>query len=202
MVLISHNHYDHLDAASLRALRARFPSVRILVPLHLGAWFGNNAVSLSELDWWTKVEHGPATFTAVPAQHWSRRSLFDRNRSLWCSWVIEGRRRRIIFVGDSGYSRDYADIGHHYGSFDLAILPIGAYAPRWFMRAVHQNPAEAVRARQDLNASRAVASHWGTFRLTPEAMTEPPLRLAAALASVGDDPDSFWLMKHGESRPF
>jgi L-ascorbate metabolism protein UlaG (beta-lactamase superfamily) len=139
-------------------------------------------------------------FTLAPVQHWSARGLWDRNRTLWGGWVVEHPRLRAFFGGDFGYSPDLADIGKRFGSFDLALLPIGAYDPRWFMAVMHANPDEAVRAKQDLNARFAVAMHWGTFRLTDERLDEPPLKLAQALSQAGVAPESFAVMKHGETR--
>ncbi|MCY4324933.1 MAG: MBL fold metallo-hydrolase, partial [Betaproteobacteria bacterium] len=153
-----------------------------------------------EYDWWEGTEIGGVRFEAVPTQHWSNRSGFDRNRTLWCSWVVEAVGRRLLFVGDSGYGPDYREIGERFAGFDLAILPIGAYNPRWFMKFAHQDPAEAAQARRDLGARRAVASHWGTFQLTLEPMDEPPQKLAQALAAAGEDADVFWVMQHGQTR--
>ncbi len=200
VVLITHNHYDHLDSSTIAQLRKRNRQAQFLVPLRLAKWFGYADGTVAEFDWWEETEHGGARFTAVPTQHWSNRTMLDRNQTLWCSWVIEAGGKRILFVGDTGYTRDYADIRERFGGFDVAILPIGAYDPRWFMKVMHQNPTEAAQARRDLNAARAIASHWGTFQLTLEPMDEPPKKLQAALAEAGEDPDVFWVMKHGETR--
>ena len=200
VVLISHNHYDHLDSRTIAQLRARSRRTVYLVPLRLADWFGFGDNTVFEYDWWQGAEIGGVRFEAVPAQHWSNRSGLDRNRTLWCSWVVEAAGRRLLFVGDSGYSSDYRDIGSRFDGFDLAILPIGAYNPRWFMQAAHQNPAEAAQARRDLGARQAVASHWGTFRLTLEPMDEPPRKLAEALREAGEGDDLFWVMQHGETR--
>ena len=200
VVLISHNHYDHLDSRTIGQLRARSRKTVYLVPLKLAAWFGFGDDTVFEYDWWEGTEVGGVRFDAVPTQHWSNRSGFDRNRTLWCSWVVEAAGRRLLFVGDSGYSPDYRDIGARFAGFDLAILPIGAYNPRWFMKVAHQNPSEAAQARRDLGARRAVASHWGTFQLTLEPMDEPPQKLAEALREAGEDEDIFWVLQHGETR--
>ena len=200
VVLISHNHYDHLDFATINQLRSRNRKTVYLVPLKLADWFGFGDDTVFEYDWWEGGQIAGARFQAVPAQHFSNRSGFDNNRTLWCSWVVEVAGRRLLFVGDSGYTPDYLEIGKRFAGFDLAILPIGAYNPRWFMKVFHQDPAEAAQARRDLGARRAVASHWGTFQLTLEPMDEPPQKLADALAAAGEDADVFWVMQHGESR--
>ena len=199
VVVISHNHYDHLDAETIDLLRAKSRKTRYLVPLRLKEWFDSDD-DVVEHDWWEGGEVSRARFTAVPAQHWSFRSGLDTNETLWCSWVIEAAGRRLLFVGDSGYTPDYKDIGSKFAGFDLAILPIGSYKPRWLAKSNHQNPAEAVQARRDLGARRAVASHWGTFRLSLEPMGEPPQKLAEALAADDEDEDVFWVLQHGETR--
>jgi N-acyl-phosphatidylethanolamine-hydrolysing phospholipase D len=202
VVVISHNHYDHLDLETVQRLNAqRGGAPLFLVPLGLKAWFERQGIErVSELDWWEAVRHMGLTFTLVPVQHWSSRTPFDRDKTLWGGWVIEHPRLRAFFGGDFGYSPDLADVGRHFGSFDLAMLPIGAYEPRWFMSVMHVNPEEALRARQDLHARYAVAMHWGTFRMTDELLDEPPRRLAEALARGGVAPEKFFLMKHGETR--
>ena len=199
LVLISHNHYDHLDVGTIDLLRARSRKTKYLVPLRLKEWFAADD-DVTEHDWWEGGEIAGARIFAVPAQHWSFRSGLDVNKTLWCSWVIEVAGRRLLFVGDSGYTLDYRDIGAKFAGFDLAILPIGSYRPRWLAKDSHQNPAEAAQARRDLGARRAVASHWGTFRLSLEPMEEPPQKLAEALADANEDEDVFWVMQHGETR--
>jgi L-ascorbate metabolism protein UlaG (beta-lactamase superfamily) len=156
--------------------------------------------NVTELDWWESADHMGLKFTLAPVQHWSSRTPWDRNKTLWGAWVVEHPHLRFFFGGDFGYSPDLADIGKRFGTIDLAALPIGAYEPRWFMSVMHANPDEAVRARQDLHARYAVAMHWGTFRLTDELLDEPPRKLADALAKSGVAPEQFFLMKHGETR--
>lgn len=201
-VLVSHNHYDHLDWASLRMLRDHSPQATYFVPLRLGAWFRNIGIDrIVELDWWEESRAGDAAVTAVPTQHWSNRLIYDRNRTLWCGFVVDFVDFRFAFIGDTGYSADFADIRERFGGFDLAAIPIGAYNPRWFMKDVHQNPEEAVQCMLDLNAKRAVATHWGTFQLTLEEMDEPPKRLAAAREAAGLAEGDFRAMLHGETMP-
>jgi L-ascorbate metabolism protein UlaG (beta-lactamase superfamily) len=203
VVLVTHNHYDHLDLPSVRRLAATPDGGPLfLVPLGLKQWFNDNGVArVEEYDWWQSRAEGPLAFTLVPVQHWSRRTLWDTDRTLWGGWVIEGAGLKIVHTGDLGYSRDARDIGERLGPFDMALIPIGAYAPRWFMKAMHVDPAEAVQLRADLRARRAVAMHWGTFEhLTDEPLDEPPAVLAAQRAAAGLAPDEFDVMKIGETR--
>ena len=137
---------------------------------------------------------------AVPVQHFSSRTLWDRNKTLWCGWVLENSNARIFFAGDSGYSKDFKDIGEFFGHMDLSLIPIGAYEPRWFMKEVHVNPEEAVRIHNDVNSSLSVGMHWGTFQLTDEPMDEPPIRLKDARNSAGINKDQFFVMQHGETK--
>ena len=200
LVLLSHNHYDHLDEAAVKTLARDHDKLIFVVPLGVKKWFTSRGIrSVVELDWWQSAEVGAAKVTALPAQHFSGRGPFDRNATLWCSLLLEIGDRKIYFAGDTGYSRDFADIGAAHPDIDLALLPIGAYEPNWFMRSVHVNPEEAVRIFQDLGAAQAVAMHWGTFRLTLEPLDEPPQRLVAALTAQGIAPERFKVMRHGET---
>ena len=201
-VVISHNHYDHLDRATVRRLAAQATGApRFFVPLGLKTWFAGLGIRVgAELDWWEHAQLGALSFTLVPAQHWSARTPWDRNRTLWGGWVIEHPAFRFFFAGDTGYSRDFEDIGRGLGFVDLAALPIGAYEPRWFMSVMHVNPAEAVKIHRDLRARYSVAMHWGTFILTDEPLDEPPQKLAAARHAAGISAEEFFLMKHGETR--
>ena len=202
VVLISHNHYDHLDRDSVQALN-RQPGgpPRFFVPLGLKPWLAAEGVeNVVEQDWWDATDYLGLRIHVVPAQHFSARTPFDRDETLWGGFVVEHPALRFYFAGDAGYSRDYADIAQRLGPIDLAALPIGAYEPRWFMQAMHINPAEAVRAHQDLGARHSVAMHWGTFELTDEPIDEPPRALARALREAGIPPERFLVMKHGETR--
>jgi N-acyl-phosphatidylethanolamine-hydrolysing phospholipase D len=203
VVLVSHNHYDHLDVDTVKRLAA-IPggSPLFLVPLGLKDWFHRIAIDhVEELDWWDARVDGPLKVTLVPVQHWSKRTLWDTNKTLWGGWVIEGGGLKLVHTGDLGYSKDARDIGERLGPFDLAFIPIGAYAPRWFMKAMHVNPAEAVQLRADLRARRAIGMHWGTFEnLTDEPLDEPPAVLAQRRAAAGLAPDQFDVMKIGETR--
>jgi N-acyl-phosphatidylethanolamine-hydrolysing phospholipase D len=203
VVLVSHNHYDHLDVDSVKRLAA-LPggSPLFLVPLGLKSWFQALGIErVEEYDWWQSHTEGPLRFTLVPVQHWSKRTLWDTNKTLWGGWVIEGGGLKLIHTGDLGYSQDARDIGERLGPFDLAFIPIGSYAPRWFMKAMHVDPAEAVQLRADLHASRAIGMHWGTFEnLTDEPLDEPPAVLSAQRAAAGLAPEQFDVMKVGETR--
>lgn len=203
-VLISHNHYDHLDEPSVRRLAAhREGSPLFLVPLGLKRWFLEKGIErVEEYDWWQSHDALPLRFTLVPVQHWSKRTLWDANRTLWGGWVIEGDGLRIVHTGDLGYSRDAGDIGERLGPFDLALIPIGAYAPRWFMKIHHVDVPEALQVRSDLRAARAIGMHWGTFEnLTDEPLDEPPGWLSREREKLGLARERFDVMKVGETRP-
>jgi N-acyl-phosphatidylethanolamine-hydrolysing phospholipase D len=202
LVVLSHNHYDHLDLGTVRHL-SRQPggAPKFLVPLGVKAWFAREGISdVLELDWWEVTDFGGLKITFTPAQHWSARTTWDRNRSLWGGWRLDHSNFSFFFAGDTGYSRDFHDIAARLGPVDLAALPIGAYEPRWFMRASHVNPEEAVQIHLDLKARRSVAMHWGTFVLTDEPLDQPPHHLRLALNAQGLTEEDFWILKHGEMR--
>jgi L-ascorbate metabolism protein UlaG (beta-lactamase superfamily) len=201
-VVISHNHYDHLDRDTVQRLSTQAGgSPRFFVPLGLKAWFeGEDIHDVTELDWWDAANLKGLKFTLTPVQHWSERMPWDRDKTLWGGWVIEQPAFRFFFAGDTGYSPIFKDIGKRLGSVDLAAIPIGAYEPRWFMSIMHVNPEEAVKIHQDLHARRSVAMHWGTFILTDEPLDEPPQKLDAARRAAGISADEFFVMKHGETR--
>ena len=203
VVMVSHNHYDHLDDLSVRQLAAMpSGSPHFLVPLGLKEWFVERGITrVTEADWWQVFDAGPLKITFVPVQHWSRRSLSDTNASLWGGWVVQGEGLRVIHTGDTGYSKDFRDIGERFDGFDMAFIPIGAYAPRWFMQVMHIDVPEAVQVRADLRAARAIGIHWGTFEsLTDEPPDEPPGLLARRRVELGLRVDEFDVMKIGETR--
>jgi N-acyl-phosphatidylethanolamine-hydrolysing phospholipase D len=210
VVLISHNHYDHLDRPTVRALAKRMPESEWVAPLGLSRLLrGWGAERVQELDWWETAElrtsHGSVSIASAPAQHFSARGLWDRGSTLWCSWAVIGVERRAFFAGDTAYHPEFAAIGDRLGPFDLSMLPVGAYEPRWFMRTVHMNPPEALRAYAEVTGSRAgtvamLPIHWGTFRLTDESMDEPPEWTARLWREAGYDADRLWLLRHGETR--
>jgi L-ascorbate metabolism protein UlaG (beta-lactamase superfamily) len=180
LVCITHNHRDHMDAPSLRLIGDEPVYV---VPLGLGAWFRRAGYSrVVELEWWEHRELEGVAVTFVPSQHWSKRSLFDDNESLWGGYVLEREGVRVYHSGDTAYFDGFAQIAERCGPLDAAMLPIGAYEPRWFMRSQHMNPADAVQAFEDLRADRFVAMHWGTFKLTDEPLDQPPQLLRACWA--------------------
>lgn len=203
VVVISHNHYDHLDQGTVEQLyeRQRQHPPRFFVPLRQKAWFDDLGIpNVVELDWGQSVEFRGWQIHAVPVQHWSSRTPWDRNTVLWTGWVLEHPEFRFFFAGDTGYSQDFQDLGKRFGGFDLAALPIGAYEPRWFMQAAHVNPEEAVQIHLDLQARFSVGIHWGTFQLTDEPMDEPPRRLQQVLTFAEIPEDRFFVMQHGKTR--
>lgn len=201
-VVISHNHYDHLDEASMIGIYNKQqgnPPI-FLVPLGLKKELVSYGIDTAiELDWWQSHTHDGMTLTALPVKHWSQRTFVDRNRTLWAGWLVDVGDFRFFHAGDSGYSNDFKDIGARYADIDVAAIPIGAYDPRWFMKDAHMDPEEAVQVFLDLNADKAVGMHWGTFILTDEEMDEPPLKLAEALEAKGIESDRFTVMQHGET---
>jgi L-ascorbate metabolism protein UlaG (beta-lactamase superfamily) len=185
-VLISHNHYDHMDLATLRRLHAAHKPLMV-VPL------GNDVrlrraipgVRVASGDWWDRIELGKGgVVTVVPAYHWSSRTGRDRRMALWCGFTLSSAGGCAYFSGDTGYGdgRIFREMRTRIGRPDMALIPIGAYAPRWFMSAQHTDPNEAVQILEDLEAARAVGIHWGVFQLTDERREEPPELLRAALA--------------------
>ena len=234
LVLISHNHYDHLDEDSVKALNAQAGGPPLfVVPLGIKPWLAERGVTnVVELDWWDSVTL-PATPSAqalvqrngagidagansdavqvflTPAQHWSARGLGDRMKTLWGGFALLSPKLHVFYSGDTGYSKDFADIQARLaprqadaqgGGFDLALLPVGAYEPRWFMKDQHVNPDESVRIHRELHARRSLGVHWGTFSLTDEALDQPPKDLAAARKAQGVADDAFFTLAIGETR--
>ncbi|MBV9783797.1 MAG: MBL fold metallo-hydrolase [Acidisphaera sp.] len=200
VVLISHNHYDHLDLPSLRDI-ARRHAPRFITTLGNAATLRRAGIAEAiELDWWQETSLGPVRITATPARHFSARSPFNRNRSLWAGFMVTGDMvtsgtGRLLFAGDSGAGPHWQMIRERLGAPDLALLPIGAYEPRWFMRAVHMNPEEAVAAHHALGARRSIGMHFGTFQLTDEPIDAPVRDLEAARGSA-----RFGVLGFGETR--
>lgn len=200
VVLQSHNHYDHLDDATVRRLARAHPDAAWILPLGLGSFVRKRGARVVvELDWWQEYHASSLCIAATPAQHFSARGFGDRGDTLWCGFALQAGARRVYFAGDTGYHPDFARIGERYGPFDVALLPIGAYEPRWFMRYLHMNPEEAVEAFQKLNARVMVPIHWGTFKLTDEAMDEPPIRARRAWEVAGLPPTGYRQLAHGET---
>lgn len=177
-LLISHDHYDHLDAPTVQRIPRSTP---VVCPLKLGRWFrARGFVDVTELPWWGAATlFGTHKVTCVPAQHFSGRTGFDRDRTLWGGHVVEGPEGSVAyFAGDSGYFSGFREIGERFPRIDLAMIPVGAYEPRWFMSPVHVSPQEAGQAFLDTNARAMLPIHWGAFRLADEAIDEPPRALA------------------------
>jgi N-acyl-phosphatidylethanolamine-hydrolysing phospholipase D len=197
--LLSHDHYDHTDLPSIRALAAR--GLRFIVPrgvAELVARAGGEAV---ELGWWDSVVIGALRVTCVPAQHFSGRTLTDRNRRLWGGFVVAGPTRRFYFAGDTAYFPGFAEIGRRLGPFHLAAVPIGAYSPREIMGPVHATPEEGLQAALDVRAERVLGMHFGTFDLADEPLDEPPRRFSAEAARLEVGERAF-VLRVGETRGF
>jgi L-ascorbate metabolism protein UlaG (beta-lactamase superfamily) len=199
VVLLSHNHYDHCDLSTLRRVQRRWNPL-FVTPL------GNErllrkagAHRIESLDWWQTAAQAPMPIMLTPAQHFSARTPFDRNRMLWGSFIVDAPACRMFFGGDTGYGKHLTQVRERCGTIDLALLPIGAYEPRWFMRDIHMDPAEAVQAHIDLASRQSVAIHFGTFQLTPEAIDAPVVALGEALAQAHVTPGDFRVLECGES---
>jgi L-ascorbate metabolism protein UlaG (beta-lactamase superfamily) len=201
LVLLSHNHYDHMDLPSLRELQRRF-APRFVTTLGNARALARQGIDATELDWWQHAAHGVLRVTATPARHFSARTPFDRNRTLWAGFMIRSGEGRVLFAGDSGFGPHWREIAARLGAPDVALLPIGAYEPRWFMKAAHMNPAEAVQAHLDLGARRSVGMHFGTFQLTDEAIDAPLEALGEALREAAISPGTFVKHGFGETRVY
>jgi N-acyl-phosphatidylethanolamine-hydrolysing phospholipase D len=211
VVLISHNHYDHLDEASVKALNAQAGGPPLfVVPLGLKPWLAERGITRAvELDWWDSHTVAGAEIMLTPVQHWSGRGLNDRLTTLWGGFAVLSPAFHLFYPGDTGYSKDFKDIRQRLasrqgaaqgGGFDIALLPVGGYEPRWFMQQQHVNPAEAVQIHRDLGAKRSAGLHWGSFELTDEALDQPPRDLAAARRAQGVADEAFVVTAIGETR--
>jgi N-acyl-phosphatidylethanolamine-hydrolysing phospholipase D len=217
VVLASHNHYDHLDAASVDALQRQPGGPPLfVVPLGVKAWLaGRGIANAVELNWWTShtvsAPAGPVEVTLVPAQHWSGRGLADRMKTLWGGFAVFAPDCHLFYAGDTAYSRDFIDIQARFaerqsaangGGFDIALLPIGAYEPRWFMAPQHVDVEEAIRIHRDLRAKRSLGVHWGTFQLSDEALDDPPHALVEQRRLQALSDEEFFVLAIGETRQF
>jgi len=202
VVLISHNHYDHLDIETLLRLQAAH-SPRFVTTLGNRAFLAEFGIHETyELDWWQSLDVAGVKVSLTPAQHWSSRRPRNRNRTLWGGFVVGAHGHQVYFAGDTGYGGHFRDIRERFGRVDMALLPIGAYEPRWFMRDQHMNPEDAVQAHLDLEARVSIGTHFGCFQLTDEGIDDPPVELAAACQRYGISPDDFFVLETGETRVF
>jgi L-ascorbate metabolism protein UlaG (beta-lactamase superfamily) len=201
LVLLSHNHYDHLDLPTLRRLERR-DRPAFLCGLGVGALLRENQVSaVTELDWWeTATVRRSLSVTSVPVRHFSGRGPFDRNRTLWTGFVLSGSAGNVFFAGDTGYGAHFSQIRERFGQIRLALLPIGAYKPSWFMGPVHISPEEALRVQRDLDAPTAAGIHYGTFELADDGEEEPAREIERLLAESPEPRPRFWLLAQGEGR--
>ena len=212
LVVLSHDHYDPFDRRTLRRIARRHTDARWVAPVGVGRHLRRlGATAVSEHGWWdreTTTDLG-LTVACTPAKHFSGRTPWSRNRTLWSGWVLKAGGRSVFFAGDTAWHPEFPQIARRFGPFDLSLIPIGAYEPQWMMQPVHMNPEEAVRAYGDVAAVHRergwtspamVPIHWGTFKLSDEPLDEPPRRLMAAWAAAGHDPRSLWLLQHGETR--
>ncbi len=196
-VVITHNHYDHLDRGTIERLG---DSPQYFVPLGVGRLMRSFGVShVIEMDWWQSCRFHELEFVCTPTQHFSGRGLFDRNRTLWCSWLVRGDSGSFYTAGDTGYFPGFREIGERYGPIDAACIPIGAYLPRWFMQPVHVDPDEAVRAFLDLRAKYFIPIHFGTFRLADDPLWLPPEELRKALECRHVPPERTRILQKGET---
>lgn len=200
LVLISHNHYDHLDENTVVALKEKFDP-QFITPLGVSAYLHKLGIERTlEMDWWNSKEiNTDLSISAVPAQHFSGRGLTDRDKTLWCGFVLQTPTTTVYFAGDTGYDGFFKKIGAHFDPIDVALIPIGAYRPRWFMRPIHVNPEEAVLIHRDIGAKTSIGMHFGTFPLADDGMAEPRQDLKKAKKKHGLMEDEFITLQEGET---
>lgn len=202
ILTVSHNHYDHLDLATLDAMPNK-PRISVVVPLGLGSYFTDlGYIDVTELDWYQSIEKKGVTVTVTPAIHFSRRGLFDGNRTLWAGFVYRAGDKRLYFSGDTTIGPVFREIGEKLGPFDLGLVGIGAYEPAVIMRGSHTTPEQAAQLARDVKAKRMVGMHWGTVRLSEEPQFEAADRLRKAASDLGYASDEAGVMKIGETRAF
>lgn len=212
LVVLSHDHYDHFDRQTLRRIVRRHTEARFVAPVGVGRQLRRlGATAVSEHGWWDRETADDLGLTVVctPARHFSGRTPWGRNRTLWSGWVLKAGGRSVFFAGDTAWHPEFPQITRRFGPFDLVILPIGAYEPAFIMSPVHMNPAEAVRAYREIadtqiamghQAPPVLPIHWGTFKLSDEPMDEPPARLREEWNAAHLPEDRLWLLGHGETR--
>ena len=204
-VVISHNHYDHLDINTVSKLAKLQPNIQWFVPAGMAEWLRDNTEArpevVTEMEWWQEVEVAGAELRIVftPSNHWCKRGVRDDNKMLWGSWTVIGPTKRFWFGGDTGYCEAFKHIGEKFGPFDLAAIPIGAYQPNWFMKFDHVHPGEAVEIHKDIRSRKSLGIHWGTFKLTTENYLEPPALLNTYLNRSGLENDVFVTTDIGSS---
>jgi len=203
IVIISHNHYDHLDIESLKEINSQYKPL-FLIPFGDAELFKDNDIfNFIELKWWQTVEISPKIkITYTPSQHFSNRGLFDKNESLWGSFIINYNNSQVYFAGDTGYSTHFKDISNHFKNITLSFLPIGAYSPRWFMKNIHTDPLDAVKAHIDLNSIKSIGMHYGTFQLTDEGINDPIIDLHKALKKFNISKKDFLTLEIGKTYTF
>lgn len=197
IVLLTHNHYDHLDLSTVLKLKSKYDPV-FIVPLGVDLFLAKKGIKkIKSLDWWEAVSVG-IEIKAVPAQHFSSRGIFDRDKTLWCGYVLTALEKKIYYAGDSGYGLFFKEIGKKEGPFDLSMIPIGAFEPEWFMSPIHISPSEAVRVHKDVKSKQTLAMHFGTFALADEGQGAAEEQLLLALQDAGVDQQAFLIPLEGE----
>jgi N-acyl-phosphatidylethanolamine-hydrolysing phospholipase D len=210
LVLTSHNHYDHLDESTVKGLEKQVGGPPLFAaPLGIDLWLKKlGMTNVERFDWWDKKTFKGVEIHFVPVQHWSARTPFDNNATLWGGWVVKetpiagDSGKSMFFAGDTGFSKDFADIGSRLGPIDYSLIPVGAYEPRWFMMDQHVNPEEAVQIHKDMQSKWSLGIHWGTFELTDEALDQPIGDLIAARTKAGIASDQFVMFRHGQTQFF
>eukprot|EP01080_Neovahlkampfia_damariscottae_P000479 gene479-6889_t len=198
-VVVSHNHYDHLDFNSIKTLKKIHDPV-FIVPSKLNLWFYRNGINkVIDLSWWQSHKEDNIEITLLPVQHWSHRNMFDRFKTLWGSFMISDGEKSVYFTGDTGYSSDFKEIGEKFKNVDLALIPIGAYEPRHIMKYQHINPEEAIQIAIDINAKKSMAMHWSTFILTDEPIMEPKEKIEKELQRLKLEKEFFEVIFHSET---
>ncbi len=201
MVLLSHNHYDHLDITTVRTLGDKFKP-KFIVPLGVSAYLKKNGIEhTAEMNWWERLGD-QVKITALPTQHFSGRGLFDRDKSLWCGYLIEMGTKKLYFAGDSGYGKHFREIGEKMGPMDISLIPIGAYLPRWFMSPIHVAPEESVKIHEDVKSKQSIAMHFGTFPLADDGMGRAEADLLKVISSSKIETNKFLVPDEGVPMEF
>ena len=199
VITVSHNHYDHLDLRSLKKIYKANPNAIFLVPKGDKRRLERRGIeNVIEFLWWEEIEIKGSKFIFTPVQHWSARGIADRNKSLWGGWFMNLKTETIYHAGDTGYSKDFIETKKRLGSPSISLIPVGAYAPRWFMKTNHVNPPEAIQIAIDLESERNFGMHWGTFQLTDEEILEPPKLLKESLRDQGLPDNFFNILRPGQ----